>query len=734
MDDLFFLLHTFAKMSEGKGKEDLEFLNFICRDLINIGFINEYTKDFCYNTVKDLVTDITNKFPEIVGDIIQYIKNNLSSIGSLNTYILKSLPINKWRPTQRDLELFSSWLLNYDFDTVESSTARFIIASINWNFDHENQLFLPHEIHVRMAHLICEVYLKYVGESIKSDFNETKFLGKVTKNSTKKDKFSVWCWSMISLLRLHQMDVNPSVVLKNPNTLNAIPEAEELNVVYQGAIDNKPLAIYISFLTSRYGHCVPQICHRGFEQLKQLLTDHRYPKVIRCLELIVPLFMECVESFYQCEAYLNILETLIKADKTNGIVSKDKSDNKVTILKLLGNMILNQLNSYQKYGWTSPCDITYLWINSFLRLKNWHKDDRIIWILEIICQFSYPYSDTLQMVKGVLKSHVQTIAITKIPKSSGLLSLVMSEDPDILYAPFDEAPTLSLMILECEHENIEMNTGYWNDLIYHLSVQNDSSLESVHKSVLNTKQLSSFPLKSLVIFKLAKLICNCSAHNFIYPIICQQFFSLYFSRVFIDISNDSRAVQEKFYDFDITLMKRLKRKLEESEKYHNDIAINETSGDKSQFHTNVSNIFRTFLLWLEENQLNSMMQKNIILPPLYEGQKLKLIFQGNKQHWTEFIDIMELRKAQKTNCDWWLKYCMRINSAITFDASNENQKCENIQEITKKICDRLKSSGKSVKQAPEFTRKPLFMGKIDLSKDTLKLFRNETKVLRKYAQ
>jgi hypothetical protein len=181
-------------------------------------------------------------------------------------------------------------------------------------------------------------------------------------------------------------------------------------------------------------------------------------------------------------------------------------------------------------------------------------------------------------------------------------------------------------------------------------------------------------------------------------------------------------------------MKKLKRKLEESEKYHNDIATNETSGDKSQFHTNLSKIFKTFLLWLEENQLNVMMQKNIILPPLYEGQKLKLIFQGNRTHWTEYIDIMELRKAQKTNCDWWLKFCLRANAAVVLDTTNESQEGGNVQEITKKICDRLKSSGKATKPPPEFIRSSTYMGKIDLSRDTFKLFRNETKILKKYAQ
>lgn len=730
MDDMLFLLHTFSKMALCKGDADKEFLSFVMKDLIHIGFINDFTRDYCYNTVKGLVVDITAKYSELVGETITYIKNNLQAIGSLSTYLLKSLPIEKWKPTQKDLELFSSWLLNYDFDRIESSTARFIIASINWNFDESNQLFLPHEIHVRMAHLICEVYLKYVCESNKTEFNETKFIGKITKASTKKDKFSVWCWSMISLLRLHQMDINPISIMKNSNLLNIIPEFEELNIVYQGAIDNKPLPIYISFLISQYSHSIPQICHKGFDQLKSLLLDHRYPKVIRCLELITPLFLNCIESLHQCESFLSILDSLVKADKINGITEKD---HKCTVLKLLGNMILNQLNSYQKYSLISPFDIAFLWLNSFLKLKNWNKDERIVWILDQICQFAYPFSDVWHMIKETLRSFVQTIAVTKLQKSSGLFSFVMSEEADVLYVPFDDAPTLSMLILECEHENIELNTGYWNDLIYQLSVQKDLTLENIHKSILQTKQLTYFPLKSLVIFKVAKLICNCSMESFIFPILCQQFFILYFSRVFIDITNDSRGVQEKFYDQDVALMKKLKRKFEESEMFHSDIATNE-NGDASQYHTNLSKIFKTFLLWLEENQLNSMMQKNIILPPLYESQKLKQIFQGNKAHWTEYINIQQLRNDQKKSCESWMKFCMRHGPQNVDLASSEEQKVESQEIIVQRICNRLKQSEKTSQPPPELVRKAVYMGKIDLSKDTLRLFRDETKILKKSAQ
>jgi hypothetical protein len=270
-DDLFFLLHAFAQMALAKGREDWDFILFIAIDLLQIGFINESTRDFCYNTVKDLLANLTSKYPELIANIFNYLKLNLEKVGSFGSYLFKALPISKWVPKTEDLEVLASWLLNYDFDSIENTTSRVIFAYMNWNFDANNELFLPHEIHVRMAFLVCEVYMKHVNEAIGSGVMETaRQVGSGKKNPSKKEQFSMWCWSMVSVLRLHFMDLNKQTVvglLENPGMINMIPEIEETSGIFQGFTEQKPLAIYLSVLVSRLGHSIPQICHRGFEQL-----------------------------------------------------------------------------------------------------------------------------------------------------------------------------------------------------------------------------------------------------------------------------------------------------------------------------------------------------------------------------------------------------------------------------------------------------------------------------------
>lgn len=94
-------------------------------------------------------------------------------MGALSPYLCKSLPINKWVPNAGDLEVLATWLLNFQFDSVESTTARVLFGHLNWGFDQHDELFLSHEIHVRMSCLVCDVYIKQVGEIMGSGVFES---------------------------------------------------------------------------------------------------------------------------------------------------------------------------------------------------------------------------------------------------------------------------------------------------------------------------------------------------------------------------------------------------------------------------------------------------------------------------------------------------------------------------------------------------------------------------------
>jgi ectopic P granules protein 5 len=163
----------------------------------------------------------------------------------------------------------------------------------------------------------------------------------------------------------------------------------------------------------------------------------------------------------------------------------------------------------------------------------------------------------------------------------------------------------------------------------------------------------------------------------------------------------------------------------------------EESGGKSHFHTNCAKIFKTYILWLEETQLNKMTQQNIILPPQYDHRKLRQIFHGSRDHWTEYIYLPDLRSKQKADCNSWLVISLRY----TPDTSKYSEKAkerdreeevENIEKIKKKIFNRLKLSGNPL-LAPEVVRLQIHIGSVDLSTSTFQLLRNESKILQKFA-
>lgn len=739
-DDLFFLLHAFAQMALAKGREDFDFILFITLDLLQIGFINEGTRDFCYNTVKDLLTNITTKYPDLIAHVFSFLKDNLQKVGTFGSYLFKALPIAKWVPKTEDLEVLASWLLNFDFDSIENTTARVIFAYMNWNFDGNDELFLPHEIHVRMAFLVMEVYSKHIGEVIGSGVMETaREIGSNKKNPTKKEQFSMWCWSMASVLRLHYMDLNKQIVMRlldDPGIVNMVPEIETTDGIYQGFTEQKPLAIYLSVLVSQLGHSIPQICHRGFDQLKLLLNDYRHSKVIRCLELITPLFVNCQSSLYSCEAFMTILSSLFSADKTYARMAKEvmTADARGPVLTFFGNMIQHQLTNYARYGWSSPSDLIQLWINCLIRLKEWSKDPGITWILDLICQIAYQYNEAWTFTREILRPAVIKIADTKIPKNTGLLNLMSSEDKDILITPTADAPTLSLLLIELEFENIEVNTGFWSEFLCQLLIQNGATMPTVLKKTLILKQLPVFSYNYLAVFKFMKLIMKMHPKHVMFPIICQQFFSLYLHRVPGDVSNHEFGVQDKFYDVDITMMKKLKRIFIDSEALHSEKATKFTTGSNSQFHTHCAKLFKTFLLWLEETQLNKMTQQNIILPPQYDHARLKLIFSGNRSHWTEFIYLPELRQFQQADCNSWLAICMRYTSGAALIARSRSfDSPSGIESVKEKMFHRFKMNAKPL-DPPELVKHPVHIGAIDSSKATLQLLRSESKVLQRFAQ
>jgi len=69
----------------------------------------------------------------------------------MSLFLIKDLALSFWKPTEDDLTLLSNWLLEYAPSTVENVTGRFIIRSLNWDFDAGGELFLPFSFHCQVS-------------------------------------------------------------------------------------------------------------------------------------------------------------------------------------------------------------------------------------------------------------------------------------------------------------------------------------------------------------------------------------------------------------------------------------------------------------------------------------------------------------------------------------------------------------------------------------------------------
>lgn len=197
------------------------------------------------------------------------LKQNFRAVDKYGTYLFKSLPLDQWHPPMDVFEIAANWLLNFGFETSESAMARTIFSRLNWNFDKRtNELFLPHKIHIRMACLIVEVSSKHVPETIGlSGISESvRQVSSLMKGQSPQQQFSTWCWNMVAVLRLHCFDQSSEFIrraIRSPqDALRHVSEIERLLAIAAGVVDNRPLAVYLSILSTLWGHSVPQICHK----------------------------------------------------------------------------------------------------------------------------------------------------------------------------------------------------------------------------------------------------------------------------------------------------------------------------------------------------------------------------------------------------------------------------------------------------------------------------------------
>lgn len=176
---------------------------------------------------------------------------------------------------------------------------------------------------------------------------------------------------------------------------------------FLGVKDKKPLHGFVALLLTSWGHLIPLICTKGFEQLLFLESQQKYEAVLFVLYLIMPMFLNAQECIVNCLDFQEILSNLLYVDQSYTSMAKSLIGSHSTILQQFGNMIETHLRNYANYGLDSPRVLVRLWMNSLVSVDQWTKNYGVLYLLDVIIKASFFHKDALEADSDVLKELLQ---------------------------------------------------------------------------------------------------------------------------------------------------------------------------------------------------------------------------------------------------------------------------------------------------------------------------------------
>ncbi|KAM0728306.1 Ectopic P granules protein 5-like protein [Formica fusca] len=690
-DESYFLLTTFANMAMARAHKDYDFVRTATIDLFQIGFLSEKTQESCSKDARSLLSNLTSKYPTLLSDILQKLKDNFVSVGKLSLYLFTELKIGMWMPQQQDMAILSTWLHQHPLTSSENHLARLILTHLNWGLDANDNLYLPIDLHRQVALLIVELMMKYVPDTPMQTASllaeGVKQVSSIVRPQNSEQAFSLWAWEMMNRLRLHQLDQSESVcqnTISNPaEGLASVPDMESnsiLEILAKGVREKQPIACYASVLMTLWGHSVPLICVEGFSQLQTLQCYYKYEQVLVCLHRVVPLFLECPDSLLKNDKFVSLIVPLVAADRTYMKIAKNliAPEFPGPILRQFSNMIESHLYHFKRYCLNSPERFVNLWLNVLILVQDWNKDHSVMYLMDTVIRAAFFHLETRMTMENMfqnlfcpaLDGSSENIPSTRTPGSFGsFLSWATgcSSSASLLGGTV-QTIWLAYQILLTEQYDRELKTGLWREILRELSMQSKISLDTALKRACATVKITPFGVNNLSIYRWSQQALDTPIDHPILPLLWQNFFSLFLARApIISGSMDKGGFGEKFFEgmINLSYLKKLKKRLHETTEHFQVKGEKDTDNGKPItderriFYLSAAKFYKTLSLWLEEPRLQEPGLYLPALPPQYMSQRLILLVQGDRTLWLEYIDYWTVQQSQLKAVSEWERAIFR---------------------------------------------------------------------------
>ncbi|KAJ8667148.1 hypothetical protein QAD02_008810 [Eretmocerus hayati] len=706
-DESYFLLTTFANMAMARNDQDYEFVRTTTIDLFQIGFLSSRTQDSCSKDARSLLANLTSKYPSLLSDIVAKLKDNFGSVGKLSLYLFTELSINRWIPRDEDFRILAHWLHQFPLNSTESYLARLIISHLNWGFDNFENLYLPAELHRRTALLVVELAMKYIPENSPSQATfliteGVKQVSSMVRTQTSEQAFSIWAWDTLTRLRLHQLEQSEAAcqyAISNPaQAFVCVPDLDSdpaLGLLVEGLREKQPTACYAAVKMTMLGHSVPLICSKGFGLLQILQSYYKYEHVIVALSSLVPLFLECPESLLKNESFMSLVTSLVQADRTYMKMAKNliSSDFPGPVLKTFANMIEYHLQSSRRFCLQSPNLLVKLWLNIFILIPDWNRDQSIMYLMDALIRSSFFHLGARAVTESIFQNLFSVIASTR-SSSSGLSSLFSwatgtQQAPSLLSGSI-QSVWLAYQILRTEQVEREIKNGLWRELLGELALQNKSSLDSALKRACSNLKIPAFSSSNLAIYRWSQQALDTPMDHPLLPLLWQNFFALFLARVPTSTGTvDKGGVGDRFFEgmMNLSYLKKVKKRLLDTTEYFQAKAESDMDDDKPitderrVFYLSTAKYYKTLSLWLEESRLQEAGVYLPALPPQYMSPKLMMIMQNDQSPWLEYVDYWSVQRSQLQSLRDWQKCCLREDSMsdLRSSAKSSRQQCSPLE-------------------------------------------------------
>ncbi|KAM9328926.1 ectopic P granules protein 5 homolog [Gastrophryne carolinensis] len=697
------LLTTFGQMAQTKVHDvDEELVKTIALEIYEVSYVSLSTREAYSKVGRELLASITAAHSSIISVVLDRLRDTIEKVGMVSLYLVKELPLHRWKPNATEIGVIRDWLLNHNLSEVESKLACIILEGLNWGSDDSSALFLDHAVHVEVALMVLEAYQKYISDKpytglISESIKQVSYLASIVRTGqTPEASFNQWAWDLVLRLKLHRND--------RPEQLcDAVPDLTEANVLHpvlKAVKANVPIGCYIALASASVGHTVDKFCAEGVVMLGELVQARHLRAVVHILDKILPMFYPCPSYLLKNELFLSYMQLFLQLDSgvpqgmtmqvTHRVTQHLTSINYGENVKMLTNMIQTHLAMSTNPDEVGPVAVLEFWTQVLISQQMWHRDKGSLHLMDQLCKaaFRYMQEECLQKLlyqqhkdalgyhcdRGILSSFVGWIVAGNVTPSF----IDANYNPSQIWFSWTVLNTESLF-----EEDSQLRRVVEYELLSNPSITPDQALKKAQQQL----KLPIVPsIQRLMIYRWAHQAMATPADHPLLPLFWQKFFLLYLNRPGpqYGLTVDG-CIGKRFFSSPANthLLKQMKRRLIEVADFHHLASkalralgpldgspVFSDSGSAHEYmtspdlHKELVKLFNVFIVWLEDDKFQKGDVYIPSLPKQYDPHRLAKIMHNEQNLWMEFINmeriIFEIQECVNT----WSQIKVEIDTSL----------------------------------------------------------------------